>query len=126
MQEHPETISHTSYALGFIYLELGRYEDSITAFRCFIQHQRDWGYIHIEIGIDYYYLRQYDAAIEEILQGVSTCAGNARAFYYLALAYWKSGESEQARYCHSQLQVLDAEMAARLSRESEGYGVNGA
>jgi len=122
MQEHPETIAHTSYALGFIYRELGRYEDSIQAFRCYFESQlRYHTFIRVEIGIDYYFLQQYEEAIAEILQGMSGNANDAHGCYYLSLSYWKSGKPEQARKYYRQLESLDRELAKRLYRETGGF-----
>ena len=121
LKKNPDNISHTSYALGFIYQQLGQYEESIRAFHCIIQEQHHRVDIHIEIGIDYYFLQQYERATVEIQKGIANNYSDSRACYYLSLSYWKAGQTEQAIEIYNRLASFDAEMALRLYRESGGF-----
>ena len=84
------------YSLGNAYLNLGRYQDAVEAYKQAIKIKPDYADAHYYLGNAYDKLGRYQEAIEAFGQAIKIKPDYAEAHYNLGLAYGKLGRYQDA------------------------------
>jgi len=110
------------FQIGYCYGKLGRYQESIEAYKQAIKINPDYADAHGNLGVDYGKLGRYQDAIELYKQAIRIKPDYVEAHYNLGVAYGKLGHYQDAVESYKQAIRIKTDFAKAHSNLGAAYG----
>lgn len=101
--------------LGSVYFITGRYNEAIESYKNALQHSQDKAVpVLNKVGTSYLMIGDYGKAIETYKQAISLKSDSPQIHFSLGLAYFMSGNNEEAFNEYINLKKIDDQLAENL------------
>ncbi len=118
IQARPD-YAETSYKIGAVYAELGRYEEAIESYKKAISGKPDYAELQYSLGFSYAKLHLHEEAIKALKQAIQIRPDYAEAHHILGLMYLIPGNRNAALEQYRILNGLDKDLADELFKYIE-------